>query len=331
MYPDSHLNTLPPPSQFRRPWSPDPYDPLSSNTASNSQRNSDSTYDHPHYRRQQREGSDASVEALDLADYSSTLRARAFGDPHPPFNALPSLHLQPLSIQPPRIPDIVSNAPSFPSSSRHPSRRPFSLPPSSVHSNTTFSHSSRSPQPVQSQARTVESEIDVSRFPVWSRNWYTSSNPISGLNSPPDIYPPLPVSHLPTNQSPFDPGYKHKEGLADLPSPDEFYSAPPSFDHNSSRDLLPWNNDPLESTPIDPSVKEERLRMLEREFGAQNKSKNFQDGLDENGDPVIGSVDEAGSLVTQGPTKRKALRVLQIILTLTAGVPSIYAALVGVW
>jgi hypothetical protein len=69
--------------------------------------------------------------------------------------------------------------------------------------------------------------------------------------------------------------------------------------------------------------------MLEREFGAQNKSKNLQDGLDESGNPIIGSVDENGRLVTQGPKKRIVLRMLQIILTLTAGVPSIYAALVG--
>jgi hypothetical protein len=79
-------------------------------------------------------------------------------------------------------------------------------------------------------------------------------------------------------------------------------------------------------------VKEERMRMLEREFGAQSEPKSRSDaydGLDENGKPLIGSVDHKGRLVTEGPKKRIALRMLQIILTLTAGVPSIYAALVS--
>lgn len=340
MYPGSHLNTPPPPSQFRRPWSPDPYDPLPSNIARQQSHDHNPTYDylqHPQmdsqHRQQRREGSDVSVEALDLADYSRTLHARESVDPYPPFNSQPSFPLRALasrdSTQPTRVPTITSNATSFPSSSRNTSRRPFSLPPPSAHGNNTFLSRSRSPQLAQPQAQSVESEIDVSRFPVWSRNWYTSSNPVSGLNSPPDIYTPLPVSHLPTNQSPFDPGYKHREGLADFPSPDEYYNAPASFGHDSSRDLLPWSTDPLESTPIDSAVKEDRMRMLEREFGAQNKSKNLQDGLDESGNPIIGSVDENGRLVTQGPKKRIVLRMLQIILTLTAGVPSIYAALVG--
>jgi hypothetical protein len=331
----SHLS-----APFRRPWSPDPYDPLPSNTASNSQRqqsnNQHFSYDYLQYPQQRREGSDISIEALDLADYAKTLRdARDSGDPHPPFSLLPSFPLRDLanrdSIHPSsasRVPTVISDPPSFPSPS---SRRPLSLPPPSVQISTPFSR--------QPQAQSVEAEIDVARFPVWSRNWYTSTNSVSRLNSPPDIYTPLPVSHLSphthTHQSFFDPGYKQKDGPSGIfPSADEHYSAPASsFGHDSSRDYLPWRNDHLDNnTTINPSVKEERMRMLEREFGAQSKSKNRSNiwaGLDENGEPIIGSVDEKGRLVTQGPKKRMALRVLQIILTLTAGVPSIYAALVS--
>lgn len=256
----SGLSMYPP----RRPWSPDPYDPLPSIT-------------HVHHSRQ--DPSDVSVEALDLAA------------------------------------EPVSPLPTVPSSSRYHSRRHFSLPPPS---DTTFA------RPVQS----VDSEIDISRFPVWSRDWYTSTKSIPRLNSPPDIYTPLPVSqfNFSANPSPFDLAYKHKEG----PSVYEHLSSP--FAHDASRDILPWSSDPSNNgTPLDASVKEERIRMLEHEFGPQNKSKshsNIQDGLDENGNPVIGSVDEKGKLVTQGPKKRIALRVLQIFLTLAAGVPSIYAALV---
>lgn len=257
----SGLSMYPP----RRPWSPDPYDPLPSIT-------------HVHHSRQ--DPSDVSVEALDLAA------------------------------------EPVSPLPTVPSSSRYHSRRHFSLPPPS---DTTFA------RPVQS----VDSEIDISRFPVWSRDWYTSTKSIPRLNSPPDIYTPLPVSqfNFSANPSPFDLAYKHKEG----PSVYEHLSSP--FAHDASRDILPWSSDPSNNgTPLDASVKEERIRMLEHEFGPQNKSKshsNIQDGLDENGNPVIGSVDEKGKLVTQGPKKRIALRVLQIFLTLAAGVPSIYAALVS--
>ena len=81
--------------------------------------------------------------------------------------------------------------------------------------------------------------------------------------------------------------------------------------------------------PVDAGTKEERLRMLEREFGRKSKDNNYgdEDGYD-NRKPTIGSVDQKGNLVTEGPKKRIALRFLEIILALAAAVPSIYAALV---
>lgn len=95
----------------------------------------------------------------------------------------------------------------------------------------------------------------------------------------------------------------------------------------STRDLLPWSGDPPSyGPPIDPEIKEERIRMLQREFGAK-----FKKGLGiggEEGDRVVGSVDENGQLVTQGPKKRSAMRVLQGLLALGSGASAIYGAVV---
>ena len=63
--------------------------------------------------------------------------------------------------------------------------------------------------------------------------------------------------------------------------------------------------------------------MLERQFGTTKaRSSDF---LDESSIPLIGTVDAKGNLVTQGPKKRFALRMVQIVLAGTAAVPSIYA------
>jgi len=65
--------------------------------------------------------------------------------------------------------------------------------------------------------------------------------------------------------------------------------------------------------------------MLEREFGSKAKEGAFEDADEK---PVIGSVDDHGKLITQGPKKRIAMRAVQILLTLAAAIPSIYAALI---
>jgi len=72
--------------------------------------------------------------------------------------------------------------------------------------------------------------------------------------------------------------------------------------------------------------------MLEREFGSNAQSKGSNDPqddfLDENGKPLVGTVDGKGYLVTQGQKKRVAMRVVQILCALAAAIPSIYAAIV---
>lgn len=63
--------------------------------------------------------------------------------------------------------------------------------------------------------------------------------------------------------------------------------------------------------------------MLEREFAGQGVGKASD--YDEN---MIGSADQRGRLITQGPKKRLATRWFQALLTLGAAVSLIYMALV---
>ena len=65
--------------------------------------------------------------------------------------------------------------------------------------------------------------------------------------------------------------------------------------------------------------------MLEREFGTTKaRSSDF---LDHRGKPLIGTVDARINLVTQGPKKRFALRMVQIVPVAGTG---LYAAIV-IW
>ena len=69
--------------------------------------------------------------------------------------------------------------------------------------------------------------------------------------------------------------------------------------------------------------------MLEHEFGSSGKTGHQPNFVDEGGKGIVGSVDEKGKLITQGPQKRLAVRALQIILSLVAAIPAIYAAVVS--
>ncbi|KAF9061006.1 hypothetical protein BDP27DRAFT_1394317 [Rhodocollybia butyracea] len=324
MFSRQHLDSPPPQSQFRRPWSPDPYDPYPSvnrngNNNPETYFSEENTYDlhqeYPQYPQQQyQHHSDASVEALDLADYARTLR------PHHPETQ-------------PRPPSLVSRGDTL-SSTSSPTHRPFSLPPPSRQS----PYSSRNALPASHRSHNYpyltepdivtspDSEHDISQFPAWSRSWYDSGGiPLS----PPDIYTPLPASV-------FDPRRK-SGGLFDptmtAKRAQQFDSDlyPASYGHESTRDLLPWSSDPPEYGPsIDDNLKAERIRMLEREFGPNAKpghqGSKSGDFLDENGKPLVGTVDDKGNLVTKSPGKRVAARVLQIICAIAAAIPSIYAA-----
>ncbi|KAJ7621621.1 hypothetical protein DFH06DRAFT_1233100 [Mycena polygramma] len=371
MYSDPHLDTPPPRSQFRRPWSPDPYDPLPSTRNTRNTRQQQEPYypthqyaaepdyqpdygygyEYPEYSSmpRRREASEVSVEALDLADYARTLRAhqatpyqgqygRDMYPPSPPPN-------RPLARPPTvvsRMDTLSSNTHSSPSRARNPPRRPFSLPPPSIQSHSSRnSHprSAKSPRSANShrpssnlspKARSTEPEIDIGHFPAWSRDWYA---PKPSPASPPDIYTALPPSSWNSKRGPFDPGNLDPGNTFrtdSFPYESDAYNHPSSsLGFDSSRDLLPWSSEPPEYGPgINASLKEERMRMLEREFGPNAKPAETGDFLDQDGKPLVGTVDSKGRLVTKGPRKRIALRATQIALALAASIPAIYAALV---
>ncbi|CCM06877.1 uncharacterized protein FIBRA_09185 [Fibroporia radiculosa] len=118
--------------------------------------------------------------------------------------------------------------------------------------------------------------------------------------------------------SPFDPAFP---AHAYNTSPYAL-SPPPSYPSRSSRDLntVPWSVDPADADlPIDPALKEERIRMLEAEFGTKQAPQDEGE--------KVGSVDANGNLITDGPRKRLAVRCIEILLALTASAASIYTAL----
>jgi hypothetical protein len=94
----------------------------------------------------------------------------------------------------------------------------------------------------------------------------------------------------------------------------------------SQRDLLPWTNANVGNAEerVTEEVKAERLRMLEREFGDGEHGNNQVEGAD----GVVGSVAEDGRLITAGPKKRVAVRVLQGLFACGTAVSGIYGALV---
>ncbi|KAG6851309.1 hypothetical protein H0H93_011745 [Arthromyces matolae] len=288
----------------RRPWSPEPFDsgqPL----ASTSQTRLDDLVG------ERREASDPSVEALDLADYARTLRTQP---------------IEPI--------DHIMHTPSLVSRD---GTRSSTTHPTSTHSHRHYSFPlnprilENSPYTYEPRIRSQDSEINIAHFSPRSQQWYNS---IPQPTSPPDIYTPIPKSHFHLNPqskpSPFDPGQIYPEWEEYPPDP-AYARHTSSLAHESTGNLLPWGIDPLDSLPMRSALKEERIRMLEREFGPQNqRPEETDDGqlLDRvTGKPLIGTAGSNGYLITRGPKKRLTFRIAEVLLTLTAGVPSIYAAL----
>jgi hypothetical protein len=126
---------------------------------------------------QRREASDASVEALDLADYAQALRTRQSDDlailtrsldHFPPASHIPAGWTSRDTLSPP---SLISRGPTL--SSTTPSTRPFSLPSHSAPQRVSFYH----PKPrIKDSQSHIPSEIDISQFPAWSRSWYRPSN-----------------------------------------------------------------------------------------------------------------------------------------------------------
>ena len=327
---DRRLDSPPPPSRFRRPWSPDPLE----------------SFDSSRYNRG-REPSDVSVEALDLADYAMSLPRRVTRlydnqhnftqhDPYPPSPRGRPFAQSRDSLHPPSLASPGGTLSTTTSASRSPRDRPWSLPPRSQDPPTSPQRSVPrianpddyliSDEPYSYQDR--ESGIDVGRFPAFTRHWYSNRRPTERFS--PSAYHSVPNTE---NVSPFDPAYPtHKRNSIDFhhssqkqPLSDFGYHSLPSSHDSHSRNILPWVNeiqDPL-TEHLDPEVKRERIRMLEREFAGNGVGK--APDYDEN---MIGSADRRGRLITQGPKKRLAIRWIQALLTLGAAVSLIYMALV---
>ncbi|KAH9930729.1 uncharacterized protein B0H18DRAFT_993292 [Fomitopsis serialis] len=337
MNPDYRLDTPPPSSRFRRPWSPDPQDLLPPMPRAFDDDHFDA-YNPGRHLSRQREPSDVSVEALDLADYAAHLRRDNNPYPPPEFHAYDSyppspraarpLASSPDSLQPPSLASpSASSAPSISEvGHRVPNRRPFSLPPPSFphrspQSHPSLSTSGRGPyDPYVRVAGTgTDSEIDIAAFPSFSRTWYGANKAHSPL-PPPSSAP----GHGPgaTKLSPFDPAYPTPDYDPDPYNPYTF-SPPPSYNPRSSRDLVPWGSDPTEAdAPVDPGTKEERMRMLQAEFGGKQVGTPGED------EEKVGSVDQKGKLITEGPTKRLAARCVQVLLVIAACISSVYTGLV---
>jgi hypothetical protein len=324
-----HSEASPPPSLSRpRPWSPDPTDPLPPLRSFRVQPidNGWTPATRPYPRHDV--ASDPSIDTLDFADYARTLNPHPFsGDftnddyllPPPPRSLSVASHayshasLNPPSLVSSRgIPTSQSHSTSV---LRHTNHWPF--PPSTpVTQPSVYIPSENAPylpnilhpplDAASSRGGVPNSEIDVSHFPAWSRGWYAKDN--TSTKTEPQFEAP--------RASFFDPSYR-APGFARTPY--DLYAGTHS---SSSRDFVPWSSTDTHNydTPLDPELKEERIRMLEHEFrsGPDVSAK----------EEPVGSVDEEGRLITDGPKKRIAIRIIEIVLALGIATSAVYAALV---
>ena len=190
--------------------------------------------------------------------------------------------------------------------------------PASPHRGTLQSHPSHaghSSRPGHDDPLlTPPDEIDIGQFPKFARGWYR--NPRADYFDPPqrELGPP--------EVDIFDPSYPTEQKA--FPSLPPSYASPYSQASRSSRDLVPWDSDPAETANVDPDIKAERMRMLEREFGKEAKGE-----VDE--EHFVGSVNARGRLTTEGPKKRLTTRWMQVLLALLAAGSGIYGAAVCSW
>ncbi|KAI0273581.1 hypothetical protein BC834DRAFT_854476 [Gloeopeniophorella convolvens] len=340
--PNYRLDTPPPSSSFRpRPWSPDPADHLPSlrtpGTPVRSPADDTDRWTSAAYQHRRREASDPSIEALDLADYAHILNPhtlpfahQTYGTSYPAYDDYPSTppSARPFSVasraslQPP---SLVSSRGTRSSQShstsfrRHADSRHFSLPaplPVHAHAQPSIAFQSdvapsqygppHSLDAISSRQGGPGSDIDIAQFPAWSRGWYTKDNKLVNTDTRSE------ASRAPF----FDPSY-HANTFAE-----NQYDPYAATNSASSRDLVPWsdNDIPDYGIPLDAEIKEERMRMLVHEFG----DKQATEAKD---DEPVGSVDDKGRLMTQGPRKRVAVRAVETLLALGTACSAIYAAL----
>jgi hypothetical protein len=229
-------------------------------------------------------------------------------------------------------PSLVSNGTTSHSSHsnntypNHPLRRPFSLPADYNRDPAIFN--SHSPPPsargigtgrrIQLDTMEVDYSIanaDVSSFPPWARKWYAhEDNPRTGS------FPVVKGKRTNIPRSPVE---------------DEIfgpYIAPSAAGSQRDLGLLPWtvgnmNDDPVQPNSIPDNVKEERMRMLEKEFGDRGPGRGSKQAYGDS-EAIVGSVDDKGNLINAGPRKRSAARWLQALFALGAAGSGIYGAIV---
>ncbi|KZT09638.1 uncharacterized protein LAESUDRAFT_735299 [Laetiporus sulphureus 93-53] len=311
------LDTPPPPSRFRRPWSPDPSDPFPK-------------ISRPAYNDFgttafgiQRQVSDDSIVALDLAEYAAALNRNADSSNSREFRPYDPYPPTPPSLRP--FASLASLPAGSPSSSdlspRTPTSQPFSLPPPSLpqktlQSNPSFSSRTHALHEAQSEPNSDSSDVDLVHFPSFTRPWFNQGKPQKSFSLP----AATPIGHgFNTKLSPFDPAFPtHVFDIGPFPNP-YAYTAPPSYPADSSHDLgvLPWNAD--SDASVHPNLKEERMRMLEAEFGG----KELPPVVGEK----VGSVDANGRLITEGPKTRMLVRGLQMLFVVAACLSTVYTAL----
>ncbi|KAF7796693.1 hypothetical protein EIP86_007876 [Pleurotus ostreatoroseus] len=333
MYPTHRLETPPPASRFRRPWSPEPFDPNPGHGDEDVERG------FYHGGQQRREPSDVSVEALDLADYALTLARQrnelaapvfqpyAVYPPSPvPFRSLSSrasTSTPPLLSYSPSAANSYSAASSRSSAQLHTNHRAFSLPapafpappqPHGAHSYASHGRHAAAdpdPDPLQTPPLDAVPEIDIAQFPAATRGWYAQPKASTDVLQ----------RYAAFERDPFDPAFPTDAFGGYAPPPPLYASAPvSSYASHSSNNVhaVPWNADPPDGRPVDKEVKEERVRMLERMFGGQVGAEDEEH--------AIGSVNAKGRLITEGPRKRLLVRWIQVLFALLAGGSGIYAA-----
>ncbi|EKM55168.1 uncharacterized protein PHACADRAFT_255600 [Phanerochaete carnosa HHB-10118-sp] len=317
MYAPNRLDTPPPASRFRRPWSPEPFDPNPPRNAENGRSAEGYTQ---HGFMQRREPSDVSIEALDLADYARQL-ARST-DPRsapafqPVFQAYDSYPPSPQPLRPLASRDSLSSPPNFsPSSPRH-HFPPFSLPASTASASTRYNTLHNPPTQSSRPSQSPDYGHDPLLTPLDFEHEVDIAQPRGLYNPTADYFNAKPLYTSP-EIDPFDPDYGH-DSFRGLPPA---YSSPRSsnYGHRLSKDVVPWGSESVAGAPIDPEIKAERVRALERQFGEDAKEV-----VDE--EHMIGSVDAKGKLITTGPKKRVAVRCLQVLLSLLAAGSGIYSA-----
>ncbi|KAG8920283.1 hypothetical protein FRC01_000841, partial [Tulasnella sp. 417] len=165
-------------------------------------------------------------------------------------------------------------------------------------------------------------DYDIRRFPKWSRDWY--SNTLNGTTK--NDAPTFPN----TGPQESDLGVWPPQAAPTYPT----YPYSSQYPQSSTQDVnsgstLPWGNSASHLTNPDDqpqyvsdSVKEERMRMLEREFG--NKNGKGKEKMDDG--TQIGSVDGQGVLIPSGPRRRTAARWTQTILACGGAAAGIYGA-----